>query len=61
MIVIEMQCVYYMKVWSLFTKLNLGDLINEDEIDSTCSTYGENKNVHRLLVGKPEAKKPLKT
>jgi len=44
MIVIEMQCIYYLKVWSLFTKLDLGDIINEDEMDSTCSTYrGEGK------------------
>jgi hypothetical protein len=40
MFVIEMQCIYYMKLWSLFTKLDLGDLIYEDEMDSTCSTYG---------------------
>jgi hypothetical protein len=40
MIAIEMQCIYYIKVWSLFTKLDLGDLINEDEKDWTCSTYG---------------------
>ena len=40
MIIIEMQCIYYIKVWSPFAKLNLGDMINEDEMDSTCSMYG---------------------
>ena len=40
MIVIEMQCTYCIMVWSLFTKLDLGDLINEDEMDSICSRYG---------------------
>jgi hypothetical protein len=58
-IFIQMQCINYIKVWSLFTKLDLGDLINEDEMDSTCSMYGEKKDVRRVLVGKPEAKRPL--
>jgi hypothetical protein len=26
----------------------------------SCSTYGEKKNVYRLLVGKPEGKRPLR-
>jgi len=59
MIVIEMQCMYYVKVWSLFTILDLGDLIIEDEMVSTRSTYGREENEHRVLVGKPEAKRPL--
>jgi len=25
----------------------------------TCSTYGERSGVYRVLVGKPEGKKPL--
>ena len=25
----------------------------------TCSTYGKRKGVHRVLVGKPEGKRPL--
>jgi hypothetical protein len=24
-----------------------------------CSTYGEKRNAHRILVGKPEGKRPL--
>ena len=24
-----------------------------------CSTYGEDRGVHRVLVGKPEGKRPL--
>ena len=50
---------YYVKVWSLFTILDLGDLIIEDEMVSTRSTYGREENEHRVLVGKPEAKRPL--
>jgi hypothetical protein len=26
---------------------------------ATCSTYGEKRNVYRLLVGKPDGKRPL--
>ena len=27
-------------------------------MDGTCSTYGERRGVYRVLVGKPEGKKP---
>jgi hypothetical protein len=30
----------------------------EDEMDRACSTNGE-KNAYRILVGKPEGKRPL--
>jgi hypothetical protein len=34
-------------------------LIEDDEIGGACSTNGENRDTYRLLVGKPEGKRPL--
>jgi hypothetical protein len=31
----------------------------EDEMDRACSTNGEKRNAYRILVGKPEGKRPL--
>jgi hypothetical protein len=33
--------------------------MKEDEVDRACSTNGAKKNAHRILVGKPEGKRPL--
>jgi hypothetical protein len=30
-----------------------------DEVGRACSTNGEKKNAYRILVGKPEGKRPL--
>jgi hypothetical protein len=30
-----------------------------DEVGGTCGTHGERRGVHRVLVGKPEEKRPL--
>ena len=30
-----------------------------NEVDGACGTYGEGRGVHRVLVGKPEGKRPL--
>ena len=39
---------------------NSGDHIGKNEKGGTCSTYGiEERCVYRVLVGKPEGKKPL--
>jgi len=35
-----------------------GDQI-EDELGGACSTHGEMINAYKILVGKPERKKPL--
>jgi hypothetical protein len=35
------------------------DQVKEDEIGRACSTNGETKNAYRILVGKPEGKRPL--
>jgi hypothetical protein len=31
----------------------------EDEMDGACSMHEEMRNVHKILVGKPEGKRPL--
>jgi hypothetical protein len=33
--------------------------VKEDDLHNACSTYGEKRNVYRVLVGKPEGKRPL--
>jgi hypothetical protein len=33
--------------------------VKEDEMGRTCSTNGEKRNACRILVGRPEGKKPL--
>jgi hypothetical protein len=34
-------------------------MIKEDEMGRACSTNGRKRNVCRILVGKPEEKRPL--
>ena len=36
-----------------------GDQIEKNKMGGACSTYGERRGVYRLLVGKPEGKRPL--
>jgi hypothetical protein len=33
--------------------------VKKDEMGGTCSTNGEKRNAYRILVGKPEGKRPL--
>jgi hypothetical protein len=33
--------------------------VKEDEMGTVCSTKGEKKNTHRILVGKPEGKRSV--
>jgi hypothetical protein len=35
------------------------DQVKEDKMGRPCSTNGENRNTYRILVGKPEGKRPL--
>jgi hypothetical protein len=42
----------------LFTKCNQNHLVM-DEMSRACSTHGEKRNAYRVLVGKPEGKRPL--
>jgi hypothetical protein len=36
-----------------------GDKIGKNEIGETCMSDGEERGVYRVLVGKPEGKRPL--
>ena len=36
-----------------------GDEIEKNEMGEACSTYGERRGVYRVLVAKPEGKRPL--
>jgi hypothetical protein len=38
---------------------NSCDQIERNEMGGACSTYGESRNVYRILVGKYEGKKPV--
>jgi hypothetical protein len=42
-----------------FAKYNYHDHVKENEMGRECSTYEEKRNVYRILVGKPERKRPL--
>jgi hypothetical protein len=33
--------------------------MKEDEISGTCSAHGEIRNAYKILVGKPEGRRPL--
>jgi hypothetical protein len=43
----------------LFAKYNSNFQVKEDEMGRACSTNGEKRNAYRILVGKPEGKRPL--
>ena len=43
----------------MITQYCSGDKIENDEMGGTCSTYEERRGVYRVLVGKPEGKRPL--
>jgi hypothetical protein len=34
------------------------DTAQEDEMGTACSTNGEKRNAYRILVGKPEGRRP---
>jgi hypothetical protein len=43
----------------LFTKYYWGDQIKEGEIGRACSTHGQMRNAFKILVGKPDGRRPL--
>jgi hypothetical protein len=43
----------------MLTQYCSGDKIEKNKMDRACSAYGERKGVYRVLVGKPEGKRPL--
>jgi len=38
----------------------VGDKIEKNEMGKACSAYGEEMGVCRVLVGKPEGRRPLR-
>jgi hypothetical protein len=43
----------------LITRYYCADQIKENIVGGACGTMGEGRNVYRVLVGKPEGKRPL--
>jgi hypothetical protein len=43
----------------LFSNFASSDQVKEDEMGRACSTNGGKRNAYRILVGKPEGKRPL--
>jgi hypothetical protein len=49
---------YIFMAWCLSTgKTLLSALYRKDEIERTCSTYGNRENARKRLVGRPEGKR----
>jgi hypothetical protein len=44
---------------TFFLHLGIIFQVKEDEMDRACSTNVEKRNTYRILVGKPEGKRPL--
>jgi len=42
----------------IHTQYSSGDKIEKNEMGGACSTMGERRGVYRVLVGKPEGKRP---
>jgi hypothetical protein len=48
------------KLRVLFAKYNSNDRVKEEEMGRIYRTNGEKRNAYRILVGRPERKRPLK-
>jgi hypothetical protein len=44
----------------LLTQYCASDKTKKNEMGGACSAYGEERGVYRVLVGKPEEKRPLR-
>jgi hypothetical protein len=44
---------------NLYSPPNIVRMIKEVEMGRICGTYGEGRGVYRVLIGKPEGKRPL--
>jgi hypothetical protein len=45
----------------LYSSPSIIRTVKKDEMGRACSTNGEKRNAYKILVGKPETKKPLRT
>ena len=48
-----------MDITSISGIVGSGDKIEKNEMGEACSAYGERRGIYRVLVGKPEGKRPL--
>jgi hypothetical protein len=44
---------------NLYFSPSYNEQVKEDEMGRACSTHGEKRNAYRILVGKPEEKRPI--
>jgi hypothetical protein len=44
---------------NLYSSSSTIRMIKEDEVDRACNTNGAKRTAYRILVGKPEGKRPL--
>ena len=51
--------VYNEELNDLYSSLNITGVIKSRRDGLSCSTHGERRGVYRVLVGKPEGKRPL--
>jgi hypothetical protein len=47
------------RLYLYLDKVIKSDKIEKNEMGGACSAYGERRGVYRVLVGKPEGKRPL--
>jgi hypothetical protein len=48
-------------LWGIpFGKCSPGDQIKKNEMGGACGTMGEGRGAYRILVGRPEGRRPLR-
>ena len=47
------------EAWTGWSLMICTPKIEKNEMGDVCSTYGESRGAYRVLVGKPEGKRPL--
>jgi hypothetical protein len=54
-------CIMWSSITCTLRQINYNDKIKKDEMGRACNTDKEKRNAYRILVGKPEGKRPLGT